>query len=149
MPTVEKSLVLLVRQAAIRAWSEPVSRTYAALLAFCALWAMTGGVGLGDDVSWYPRHLAVILTMPWILAAHLFLVVTQLDAWLLGYSFYFESPAWLFEPLWAAYCLAAGLFNAAALARFSRSARTAGTSSWVVPAAAVCFFAALLGIWHA
>lgn len=137
-----------IRQTAITAWSEPVSRIYLALLAFCALWAVVGGAGLGEG-SWLPRHLAVILTLPWLLAIHLFLVVTQVDTWLLGYSFYFESPAWLFEPLWMVYCLAAGLFNANALTRMSRSARRAGTPAWVVPIGAACFFAAMLVIWHA
>ncbi|MBT2479780.1 hypothetical protein [Streptomyces sp. ISL-94] len=109
---------------------------------------MAGGAGLGEG-SWLPRHLSVILTLPWLLVVHLFLAVTQVDTWLLGYSFYFESAAWLFEPLWAVYCLAAGLFNAGALARLSRSARRSGTAPWVVPVAAVCFFAALFGVWHA
>ncbi|MCX5014172.1 hypothetical protein OG765_24765 [Streptomyces sp. NBC_00555] len=148
MHAVKETFPHRIRQTAIRAWSEPLSRAYLVLLAFCALWAMAGGVGLGDG-SWLPRHLAVILTLPWLLAVHLFLVVTQIDTWLLGYSFYFESPAWLFEPLWVVYCLAAGLINAGVLARLARSARRSGTAPWVVPAAAVCFFAALLGIWHA
>lgn len=148
MNTVKESLPRRVRQAAVRAWGEPVSRGYAVLLAFCALWALAGGVGLGE-ASWLPRHVAVVLTLPWILAVHLFLVVTQVDSWLLGYNFYFASPAWLFEPLWVVYCLTAGLLNARVLARASRSARRNGTPPWVVPVAAVCFFAALLGVWHA
>ncbi|MFB7051778.1 SCO4225 family membrane protein [Streptomyces vinaceus] len=135
-------------QAAVRAWSEPFSRAYLLLLGLCALWAVFGGVGLGD-ASWLPRQFAVILTLPWLLVVHLFLAVTQVDTWLLGYSFYFESPAWLFEPLWVVYCLAAGLVNAGVIARLSRSARRSGKASWLVPAAAVCCFAAVFGIWHA
>ncbi|MGW0750557.1 SCO4225 family membrane protein [Streptomyces sp. NPDC002587] len=137
-----------IGQTAIRAWREPVSRAYLVLLAFCALWAVADGAGLGDG-SWLPRHLAVILTLPWLLAVHLFLVVTQVDTWLLGYSFYFESPALLFEPLWVIYCVAAGLFNANVLARLARSARRSGRSPWPVAAAAATFFAAMLALWHA
>ncbi|MGW7455811.1 SCO4225 family membrane protein [Streptomyces sp. NPDC054787] len=137
-----------IGQTAIRAWSEPVSRAYLVLLACCALWAVAGGAGLGDS-GWLPRHLAVILTLPWLLAVHLFLVVTQVDSWLLGYSFYFESPAVLFEPLWVVYCAAAGLFNANVLARLSRSARRSGRSPWLVAAGAAAFFAAMLALWHA
>ncbi|MGP3685643.1 SCO4225 family membrane protein [Streptomyces sp. IBSNAI002] len=148
MQTVKEPVSRRIRQAAIRAWSEPVSRVYLVLLAFCALWAMAGGAGLGDG-SWLPRHLAVILTLPWLLAVHLFLVVTQVDTWLLGYNFYAESPALLFEPLWFVYCVAAGLLNASFLARMARSARRSATAPWVVPAVALCFFAALFALWHA
>ncbi|MGW7098784.1 hypothetical protein [Streptomyces sp. NPDC054838] len=90
------------------------------------------------------RIIAVILTMPWILLVHLFLVVTQLDSLLLGYNFYFDSPAWLFEPLFIAYCLTAGLLNAHLLGRWSRSAKR----TWPVPVCAVGFFTAVFTIWR-
>ncbi|MFI5831495.1 SCO4225 family membrane protein [Streptomyces sp. NPDC051578] len=125
------------------AWREPVSRVYLAILAVCALWAVTGGIGLGEEWR-LPRIFAVILTMPWILLVHLFLVVTQIDSLLLGYSFYFESPAWLFEPFFIAYCLAAGLLNAHLLGRWTRSSKR----SWPVPVGAVGFFAAAFAIWR-
>ncbi|MEU7062719.1 hypothetical protein [Streptomyces sp. NPDC046161] len=72
---------------------------------------------------------------------HLFLVVTQIDSLLLGYNFYFESPAWLFEPFFIAYCLAAGLLNAHLLGRWTRSSKR----SWPVPVCAVGFFRAWSG----
>ncbi|MFJ6718774.1 MULTISPECIES: hypothetical protein [unclassified Streptomyces] len=129
--------------AAVRACREPVSRVYMALLAVCALWAVAGGIGLGGQ-WWLPRVFAVILTMPWILLVHLFLVVTQIDTLLLGYSFYFESPAWLFEPFFIAYCATAGLLNAHLLARWTRSSKR----TWTVPVCAVGFFAAVFGLWR-
>ncbi|MGW7104480.1 SCO4225 family membrane protein [Streptomyces sp. NPDC054838] len=64
-----------ILETAVLAWREPVSRVYMALLAVCALWAVAGGIGLGEEWR-LPRILAVILTMPWILFVHLFLVVT-------------------------------------------------------------------------
>ncbi|MFF4426020.1 hypothetical protein ACFY04_35485 [Streptomyces sp. NPDC001549] len=137
-----------IRGAALTAWSEPLSRGYLVLLAVCAVWSMTGGVGLGEN-GWLIRNIAVVLTLPWLLAVHLFLVVTQVDTWLLGYSFYFESPAWLFEPLWVLYCLTAGLLNARLLARVSRSTREAGSAPWWVPMFTLAFFAGLFALWHA
>ncbi|WP_314251773.1 SCO4225 family membrane protein [Streptomyces kutzneri] len=137
-----------IREAALTAWSEPLPRGYLVLLAVCAVWSMTGGVGLGED-GWLIRSIAVVLTMPWLLVAHLLLVVTQLDLWLLGYNFYFESPAWLFEPLWVLYCLTAGLLNARLLARVSRSTREAGSAPWWVPMFTLVFFAGLFALWHA
>ncbi|MFJ3962958.1 hypothetical protein [Streptomyces sp. NPDC090036] len=52
------------------------------------------------------------------------------------------------EPLWALYCLTAGLLNARLLARWSRSAREAGSAPWWIPMFAVAFFAGLFAIWH-
>ncbi|MEV8535756.1 hypothetical protein [Streptomyces sp. NPDC051211] len=132
-----------ILETAVPAWREPVSRVYMALLTVCALWAVAGGIGLGEEWR-LPRFLAVVLTMPWLLVVHLFLLVTQADWWLLGYSFYSDSPAWLFEPLWIVYCLTAGLLNARLLARWSRSAKR----PWSVPVCAVGFFAAVVTLWH-
>ncbi|MCX4959897.1 hypothetical protein [Streptomyces virginiae] len=137
-----------IREAAVTAWSEPLSRGYLVLLAVCAVWSMAGGVGLGEDGP-LVRNIAVVLTLPWLLVVHLFLVVTQVDTWLLGYSLYFESPAWLFEPLWVLYCLTAGLLNARLLARVSRSTREAGSAPWWVPMFAVLFFTGMFALWHA
>ncbi|WP_328962851.1 hypothetical protein [Streptomyces virginiae] len=136
-----------IREAVRTAWSEPLSRWYLVLLTVCAVWSTAGGVGLGED-GWLIRNIAVVLTMPWLLVVHLFLVVTQADTLLLGYGIYFESPAWLFEPLWLLYCLTAGLLNARLLARVSRSTREAGSAPWWVPMFALLFFVGLFALWH-
>ncbi|MFJ7588288.1 hypothetical protein ACIQZO_13070 [Streptomyces sp. NPDC097617] len=143
-----RDLPARIREAARTAWSEPLSRGYLILLAACAVWAMTGGIGLGEN-GYLARNIAVVLTLPWLLVLHLFLVVTQVDNWLLGHSIYFESPAGLFEPLWVLYCLTAGLLNARLLARWTRSAREAGSAPWWVPVFTVTFFAGLFALWHA
>ncbi|MFB7259674.1 SCO4225 family membrane protein [Streptomyces nojiriensis] len=137
-----------IREAARTAWSEPLSRWYLVLLTVCAVWSMTGGGGPGEN-GWLARSIAAVLTMPWLLVVHLFLVLTQADTWLLGYSIYFESPAWLFEPLWALYCLTSGLLNARLLARVSRSTREAGSAPWWVPMFTLAFFAGLFALWRA
>ncbi|MBT2449938.1 hypothetical protein J7F03_23260 [Streptomyces sp. ISL-43] len=147
MKPVNRIVPVRVKGTVISAWREPVSRAYLGLFAVFALWAAAGGTGLVAE--WWPaRHLAVILSMPWLLVVVLFLALARIDSWLLGYNFYFESPAWLFEPLWVVYCLAAGLLNARLLARWSRSARESGRTPWVVPVSAVAFFAAVFALWH-
>ncbi|MFE6848523.1 hypothetical protein [Streptomyces sp. NPDC057686] len=130
-------------ETAVLAWREPFSRVYMAVLAVCALWAVAGGIGLGEEWR-LPRLLAVILTMPWFLVVHLFFVVTNADWALLGYSFYFDSPAWLFEPVFIVYCLTAGLINAHLFARWSRAAYR----PWSVPLYTTLFFVLVLIVWH-
>ncbi|MEV7561607.1 hypothetical protein [Streptomyces sp. NPDC089795] len=142
-----RGLPARIREAARTAWSEPLSRGYLILLAVFAVWAMTGGVGLGEN-GYLARNIAVVLTLPWLLVLHLFLVLTQVDTWLLGYSFYFEAPPWLFEPAWVLYCLTAGLLNARLLARVTRSTREAGSAPWWVPMFTVTFFACVFALWH-
>ncbi|WP_327384745.1 SCO4225 family membrane protein [Streptomyces sp. NBC_01207] len=147
-PTDSDAPASRIREAARTAWSEPLSRCYLVLLTVCAVWSTAGGVGLGEN-GWLIRNIAVVLTLPWLLVVHLFLVVTQVDTWLLGYGIYFESPAWLFEPLWVLYCLIAGLLNARLLARVSRSTREAGSAPWWVPMFTLLFFGGLFALWHA
>ncbi|MBT2470776.1 hypothetical protein J7E97_23640 [Streptomyces sp. ISL-66] len=148
MKLVGKATPDRIKKAAVLAWREPLSRVYVVLLAVCALWAMVGGAGLGEH-GWLVRAVAVVLTMPWFLLVHLFLLITQVNSWLLGYDFYSASPGWLFEPLWVLYCATTGLLTARLLARWSRAARRAGTAPWVVPAVVFTFFAAVFAVWHA
>ncbi|MFE6461114.1 hypothetical protein ACFVP0_27115 [Streptomyces cinereoruber] len=146
--TEKTSLAARLHRTTALAWSEPVARTYLVLVAGCALWAVAGGAGLGD-AAWMPRQAVLFLTLPFFLVVHLFLVITQIDSWLLGYNFYFESPAWLFEPLYLVYAVVSSVLGARFLARWTRSSRTFGTPPWVVPLVCAAFFVVVALLWYA
>ncbi|MCB5168343.1 hypothetical protein LG634_26405 [Streptomyces bambusae] len=146
-PTVKRTPATRLRQTAAAAWSEPLARTYLVLVAGCALWAVAGGAGLGD-AAWLPRQTVVILTLPFFLVVHLLLAATEIDHLLLGHSFYTDSPAWLFEPLYLLYVAVAGLLGARFLAAWTRSFRTSGTPPWVVPVSCALFVLGAFALWH-
>jgi hypothetical protein len=137
-----------IRGTLTRTWDEPASRGYLLLLGVCAVWAVTGGAGLGEE-SWRPRQAVVILTIPFFLVVHLLVAVTELDFAILGRSLYHETPARLFEPLFLLHVAVAGPLGARFIARWARRSRAAGRPAWVVPAWCALFFLAVLAVWSA
>ncbi|WP_031507898.1 SCO4225 family membrane protein [Streptomyces megasporus] len=123
------------------------SRVYLAVVAVLALWASADALGVVDDPDSTARFLAVVLCMPWTLVVYLVVWVVRVDLWL-GYNVYFESPTWLFEPLWTVFWLLAALANARIIAALSRSASRSGRSSWAVPLGVPVFFTLIIVIWR-
>jgi hypothetical protein len=85
--------------------------------------ATLAAVGVIDDGRSSARFLATVLCAPWQAVPFVFLALVPIEEYVLGYSFWAESPPGLFEPLWLAFCLLAGLVNAALVSALARAAR--------------------------
>ncbi|MFI5755420.1 hypothetical protein [Streptomyces sp. NPDC051569] len=87
-----------------------------------------------------------MLRMPWTLLAHVLLWVSHIDSWLLGYNFSFDSPNWLFEPVWLIFVPVAALLNARIISGPNRRvpARRPGRPAPVVPFGMLAFFGGII-----
>ncbi|MFF0166439.1 SCO4225 family membrane protein [Streptomyces prasinus] len=143
------TVTLKIRSAVEDAMSDRTSRVYFGIVAVLAIWASAGNLGLVES-SWMVRFLAVILCMPWTFVASVMIYLSHVEERLLGYSFYHEAPAWLFEPLWTVFWLSAAFANARIIAALSRSAsRRPGVSPLLVPTGLLAFFGLIVLIWRA
>lgn len=138
-----------IRRVMEDATSDRTSRVYLGIVAVLAIWASAGSLGLVYS-DWTVRFLTVILCMPWTFVVFVMISLSHVEEWLLGYNFYHESPAWLFEPLWTVFWLSAALANARIIAALSRSAsRRPGVSPFLVPVGLLAFFSLIVLIWRA
>ncbi|PZG93257.1 hypothetical protein C1I97_29020 [Streptomyces sp. NTH33] len=141
--------MLEIRHVVDDATSDWTSRAYLGFVAVLAIWASAAGLGLVEDPRGTARFLAVILCMPWTLVVFVVVWLSHVEEWLLGYSFSFESPAWLFEPLWTVFWPVAALANAGIIAALSRSvSRRPGASPFLVPMGLLAFFAFIALLWR-
>ncbi|MGW4818795.1 SCO4225 family membrane protein [Streptomyces sp. NPDC004227] len=131
------------------ATSDWTSRAYLGIVAVLAIWASAGGLGLVEDPRSTARFLAVILCMPWTFVLFVVVWLSHVEQWLLGYSFYAESPAWLFEPLWTVFWPVAAVANARIIAALSGSVlRRPGASPFLVPMGLLAFFSGIALLWR-
>ncbi|AXG77660.1 hypothetical protein DVK44_08070 [Streptomyces paludis] len=113
------------------------------------MWATAGALGFVEDPDSIARFLAVVLCMPWTLAVFLMIWISQIETWLLGYSFYAESPNWMFEPLWLVFCVVAVFLNARIISRLTRlAALRTGPSGQIVPLGLLGFFGVIVLIFR-
>lgn len=141
--------ILKIRHVMDDATSDWTSRAYLGFVAVLAIGASAGGFGLVEDPRGTARFLAVILCMPWTLVVFVAVWLSHVEEWWLGYSFYHESPAWLFEPLWTVFWPVAALANARVIAALSRSvSRRPGASPFLVPMGLLAFLAFIALLWR-
>ncbi|MFB7456579.1 MULTISPECIES: hypothetical protein [unclassified Streptomyces] len=130
------------------ATSDWTTRAYVGSVAVLGILASAEGLGLVDTDS-TARFLAVILCMPWTLLVAAVVSLNDGFNWLLGYNFFADSPAWLFEPLWTVFWTAAALANARTIAALSRSAsRRPGVSPFLVPMSLLAFVSLIALLWR-